>query len=464
MRMTVFVLLAVLLGMASAQQTWVRNYGGPGYDAASCAEPTPDGGYIVVGGTNDTLGSNPDIWLAKLDAYGDTLWTRTYSGAGVDAGEAVLPTPDGGYIIAGWTTSYGNSEQVYLIKTDAIGTAVWSRTYGGTGHDQAWSIALTADSGYIVAGSTSSYGDSGQVYLIKTDANGDSLWSRAFGGARGDWAQEVRQTPDSGYIAIGTSTSFGDGNLQVYLIKTFPSGNPEWSKVYGGADPEYGYSVEPTRDGGYLCAGTTGSFGNSSQAYLIKTNAYGDTLWTRTYGLGDCEEARSVRQTPDSGCILAGYTASYGDSEQVYLVKTNAAGDTLWTRTHGGTGRDFANSVRVAPDGGYVIAGSSSSFGNRTQAYLIKTEQNGTVAVADRLPSVPRVRAGRSTIARGVLRWEVDGSQQTGDGGELLDASGRRVMLLHPGPNDVRALAPGVYFISTGGASRAGSARVVLLR
>ena len=154
-----------------------------------------------------------------------------------------------------------------------------------------------------------------------------------------------------------------------------------FERTYGGADYEWGYSVKQTRDGGYIVAGTTYSFGDGEQVYLIKTDSSGDTLWTRTYGGAGDDRGYSVQQTQDTGYIVAGRTTSFGNNDQVYLVKTNAYGDTLWTRTYGGPLGDFGYSVQQTQDGGYVVAGYTGSFGNGGQVYLIKTDVNGNVGV-----------------------------------------------------------------------------------
>jgi hypothetical protein len=462
------ILAAVLLLVpvtAFAQPSWERIYGGPGYEEARCARQTADGGYIVACGVNDTLVSNHDIWLIKTDAQGETLWTRLYGGPDADVVYSVRQTTDSGYILAGYTDSYGSGGQVYLIKTNASGDVTWSRLYGGADRDAASDVAQTVDGGYIVAGYTSSFGDSSQAYFIKTNASGDSVWARVLGGTGQDWANSVQQTADSGYIAAGGSLSFG--NLgQAYLIKLTPDGSPEWSKVYGGAGDDYAYSVQQTADGGYIFVGVTTSFGSDAQVYLVKTNASGDTLWTRNMGGADGDGGSYVQQCRDSTYIITGETYSYGNGGQVYLIKTNLSGDTLWTPTFGGGANERSSTVQQTTDGGYVIAGMSTSFGNRYQAYLIKTEADGMVGV-DETPHRPTgaAEANAATIIRGALvRAAV--RQNTEYRAELLDAAGRRVMELQAGANEVSGLAPGVYFIRGAQAQAQAQAirRVVITR
>ena len=175
----------------------------------------------------------------------------------------------------------------------------FQKTYGGTGNDYANSVQQTTDGGYIIAGYTASFGgDSSHVYLIKTDSLGDTLWTKTYGGDSSDIGNSVQQTTDGGYIVAGTTNSFGAGNVDVYLIKTNSIGDTMWTKTYGGTNIDVGSYVRQTLDGGYIIARYTGSFGAGGfDVYLIKTNSLGDTLWTRTYGGTFADFGSSVQQT-----------------------------------------------------------------------------------------------------------------------------------------------------------------------
>jgi len=364
-----------------SQQRWERTYGGASGDYGHSVQQTSDGGYIVAGLTRSFGAGNYDVYLIKTNASGDTLWTRTYGGKNWDQGNSVQQTTDGGYIIVGYTSSFRDtlSDDVYLIKTDASGDTLWTKTYGGNFGDEGWSIQQTSDGGYIIAGITSSFGVNTDVWLIKTNASGNTLWTRTYGGTSWDLGEDVKQTTDGGYIIAGWTRSFGNSD-QVYLVKTNASGDTIWTRTYGGTNQDWGNSVQQTLDGGYIVAGWTNSFGNTWQVYLIKTNALGDTLWTRTYGGAMEEYGYSVHQTTDRGYIVVGVTSSFGNNYQVYLIKTNASGDTLWTRTYGGAAYDEGRTVQQTSDGGYIIAGSTASFGPGSyDVYLIKTDANGNV-------------------------------------------------------------------------------------
>lgn len=368
---------------SEAQINFHQTYGASGGDFGNSARQTSDGGYIIVGSTLNFGAGFFDVYLIKTDANGDTLWTKTFGETNDDRGNSVQQTTDGGYIIAGTSSSFGTGGiDVYLIKTNANGDLLWSKTLGGTGDDYARFVQQTSDGGYIIDGYTYSFGTIfTDIYLIKTDANGNLLWSKTFGGTNSDYTISVQQTNDGGYILCGTAESYGAGGSDIYLIKTDTIGDLVWTKTYGGTVGEEGNSVQQTSDGGYIVAGYTYSFGaGNSDIYLIRTDANGDTLWSKTYGGTNADLGFSVRQTTDGGFIISGNTLSFGAGNgDIYLIKTDTIGDVLWTKAFGGTGGEAGYSyVRQTIDGGYIISGKTYSFGfGNGDFYLIKTDSSG---------------------------------------------------------------------------------------
>lgn len=372
--------------LAAAQITFERNYGGPYDDIGYSAQQTSDGGYIVAGYTNKEpfpFGDR-DVFLIRVDSLGDTIWTKTYGNSLEDGAYSVRQCKNGDYIVVGVTYSYsaGNYvSDVFLLKVAPDGDTIWTKTYGGTGWDNGHSVIESHTGGYIIVGETTSYGAcGGDVYLVRADSEGNELWRKIYGGSSAQVGEAIQQTDDGGYIITGWSLSDSPDSEGVLLIKTDSVGNMIWEKIYGGMHCA-AYSVQQTSDSGYIICGHKAEFGNGGwEVWLLKTNSLGDTVWTRSYG-GDSEDwGYSVQQTSDDGYIMAGYTWSYGaGSGDVYLIKTDMSGDAMWTKTYGGTNVDYAYSIQRTADGGYIIVGRSGSYGGDCDVYLIKTDSLGNV-------------------------------------------------------------------------------------
>ena len=358
---------------------WTRTYGGAANDQAYCVQQTSDGGYVVVGLSYSSAAGESDVYLIKTDLNGNVLWIGIYGGTGADCGYAVRQTSDGGYIIAGYTDSFGAGDyDVYLIKTDPNGDTSWTKTYGGPHDDCGYSIQETLDSGYVVVGYTDAESlglyYNRDVYLLKINGEGDTIWTRRIYADTEfyDEGYSVQQTSDGGYIITGTSGPLSTG---VYLVKTGANGDILWTQGFGEQYSACGCSVQETADSGYIVAGYMYTALNMTDVYLIKTNENGDAIWEKIHGGADFDVGYSIQQTADSGYVIAGYTWSFGAGKaDVYLIKIDADGDILWTMTCGGTDSEEGRSVRQTSDSGYIITGYTNSFGaGNYDVYLIKT-------------------------------------------------------------------------------------------
>ncbi|MDD2889898.1 MAG: T9SS type A sorting domain-containing protein [bacterium] len=366
-----------------AIMTFQKTFGGSNFDEGMSVQQTTDGGYIITGYTESFGAGSYDVYLVKTDSSGDTLWTKTFGGSGDDKGNSVQQTKDGGYIIAGSTSSFGEGDSdVYLIKTNSSGDTLWTKTFGGNNKDCGYSVQQTMDGGYIITGYTYSYGAGyADVYLVKTDSSGDTLWTRTFGSSGYDYGYSVRQTQDSGYIITGNG---------VALIKTNSLGDTLWTRVIVVDFGNCGNSVQQTIDGGYIIAGTVECMnGWYTAVCLIKTDSSGDTLWTRRFGtyIYHYKNGYSVQQTKDGGYIIAGETQFENQDIMSplneYIIKTDSLGDTLWTNTF--DKNSSGHSVQQTKDGGYVIAGWAylDSVSAR-DVYLVKTDSSGSVGIEEK--------------------------------------------------------------------------------
>ena len=365
--------------IAQPDTLWTRAYGGTSDDHGASVQQTNDGGFIITGRTDSYGAGSSDVWLIKTDTNGDTVWSKTFGGSGEDFGNDVQLTNDGGYIVTASTFSFGSGgSEAWLLRTDSNGDTLWTKTIGGSGGDWIVSVQQTSDGGYITTGGTRNFGANGaDLWIIRTDSNGNILWTKLFGGTGYDSGISIRPTIDNGYILTGETNSFGSGDFDIWLLKIDAIGDTLWTRTLGGSNWEYSKSLQQMDDGGYIIAGWTQSFGAGlTDAWLIRTDANGDTIWTHTYGSSNWDKGYSIQQTEDGGFVVAGVTWSFGaGSADVWLIRTDNQGDTIWTSTYGGTNSDGSVSVVYTSDGGLVLIGWTESFGaGGSDVWLIRLE------------------------------------------------------------------------------------------
>ena len=410
----VLLLLIVLVGTAQAwskvlapEEEWNRTFGGSGVDEGHSVAQTSDDGYIITGYTG-----NSDAWLIKTDSNGNEEWNKRIGGSYWDYGHSVAQTSDGGYIITGFTMSYGHGAtrgDLWLIKTDSNGNEEWNKRFGGTdGRDCGHSVAQTSDGGYIITGYTESYGAGwADVWLIKTDSKGNEEWNKTFGRLGGDSGHSVAPTSDGGYIITGYTGSYGAGGTDAWLIKTDANGNEQWNRTFGREGDEMALSIQQTSDGGYILTGLTNSYGAGEQdVLLIKTDANGKEQWDKTFGGAKVDQGYSVAQTSDGGYIIAGMTLSYGvgDNGGLLLIKTDSKGNEIWNKIFDGIWLDSSGGPSVAQtsDGGYITVGSGGSYEHR-DVYLIKLEPDTATPPPEEktTPNVPTEKETTPEIPTG---------------------------------------------------------------
>lgn len=265
----------------------------------------------------------------------------------------------------------------------------WNKTFGGSREDEVYSIQPGSDNGYVMVGRTEyvSVLLNDDVWIISIDASGNMLWDNSIGGNGNDWAFSSYLTSDGGHAIAGVTTSYGAGGGDAWLIKIDKDGHEQWNKTFGETKWDEVNSVQQTSDGGYILTGITGADTNppyqyliGGDAWLIKTDAIGNRQWSKKFGGRDTDWTVSVQQTTDDGYILAGATESYGTGgEDVWLIKTDEKGNEKWSRTFGGKSDDFGLSVQQTLDGGYLIVGTTESYGaGGGDVWLIKLSSEVT--------------------------------------------------------------------------------------
>jgi predicted secreted protein len=420
---------------ANGNMQWHRTFGGTDFDWCFSLVSTSDGGYAIAGITRSFGFEEDTFWLIKTDAHGNAEWKKTCGGNGVTGGDltrtcSLVTTSDGGYALVSKKASAGSGWDFFLVKTDASGNVEWNRTYGGTETEWSKSMVAASDGGYAIAGFTKSFGAGGHDWwVVKTNSAGDMEWNHTYGWKGYDAAESLVAASDGGYAICGRLED------DLWLVKTDMNGNMEWNQTYSGTKIDVAYSVVATSDGGYAIAGVTSYYGaEQGQCLALKTNDSGNTweffpasisgngtghklietsggdyavagytgafsgnadflLWWfeppadfsmidwKTYGGPEVDVAYSLVEASDGGYAIVGFTESFGaGGADFWLVKTDVNRNMEWNQTYGGTGDERAYSVVKTADGGYAIAGETSSFGSGgTDFWLIKTDDTGNI-------------------------------------------------------------------------------------
>ena len=377
----------VNIALAQTSTSFIRTFKAAGMNGGLSLAETSDGGFVGTGQHETSGAGSCDIYVYKVDDCGNPEWFKTYGGASEDGGKSIQQTSDGGYIVAALAHIGAGSYDITLLKIDAIGNVQWTKVFGGGGSDMGLHVQQTLDGGYIVSGFFTGLGFGAEdAALIKTDANGNLLWMKIYGGAGADWGDFVEQTSDGGYLLVGYTTSFGAGGYDIYVLKLDASGNIIWSKTYGGSggdgSSQWGISGKVTADGGFMFCANTDSYGaGGNDVLLIKTDSLGSLQWSKTYGGTGDDQPRFAEQTPDGGFIIIGLTTSFGAGNlDAYLIKTDNNGNLQWSKAYGDTGSDRGSMVKQSPDGGYALSVVTSSFGAvYFDALFMKTDSLGVV-------------------------------------------------------------------------------------
>ncbi len=315
-------------------------------------------------------------------------WNQTYNLSSFDIIHSGVETIDGGLAFLGYTDHPINKEDIWLFKTDPNGNILWSRTFGGTAEDFGRALIQTNDGALLLAGYTYDAG-SADAFLIKTNSEGKKEWQQTYGETQSISCEDVVtciiQTTDGGFALAGFSRSYGEGDPDAWLLKTNANGELQWSQTYGGPLWDQVESIVQAKDGGYILAGTLniGELPSPSEFWVAKTDSAGIITWNFTIGTRRDDYAYSVIQAIDGGYAVAGATildADVSRNHEFWLVKIDSQGAIEWNQTYGGEETDKAYSVVQTADGGYALLGKTDSFGAGSFDYwLVKTDANGNI-------------------------------------------------------------------------------------
>ena len=414
--------LLVFTSFLSLNAQWARTYGGNSYDSANSFQQTSDGGYIIAGNTSSfNTGYNDDIWILKLSSDGEIEWQKTYGGNGREEAYFIQQTGDGGYIVAGYTYPSGAAERdIWILKLSSDGEIEWQKTYGGSGSDSASSIQQTQDGGYVVVGEIESLEEGQRIrdtWFSKLSSDGDIEWQKTYVRDESYSVSFIQQTGDGGYIAAGTTGSYGAGAIDIWFLKLSSDGEIEWQKTYGGNKSDSVSSIQQTGDGGYIVVGDTSSFSDEgSDPWILKLSSGGEIEWQKTYGGDKSYSVSSIQQTSEGGYVVAGSAFSGsewgGPSErEIQVLTLSSTGDIEWQRAYEGSDLYSTSSIQQTIDGGYIVAGSTESsedgLCNDYNSLILKLSSDGDIE-------------WQKTYGGNYSRDAADFIQQTVDGGYIV--------------------------------------------
>lgn len=409
MRLAAIPFCVVLHMVAHGQVTWRRTYGGTGVSEARCVRQTADGGYIIAGSTGSFGNGSSDIYVLHVDALGVPDWSRVYGGLGVDYGVACRELPDG-YIIAGTTALGSNgSYDMLLIRTDMQGEPIWERNYGTSAWDLCNSLDVRPD-GYVIGGVSFGGGmTNGAAFVVRTDLNGDTLWTKKFGGLGRMECNGLTHTADYGIVMVG-SMGMGQAAEDGFLSKLDSDGNQLWVTPIVGDSMDILRSVVEKTNGDLVACGITSSHANVTQIYLACVNSAGQFQWSQYIGNTADAGGAEIRQRRDGGLVFTGFnTLNLGEKDMI-LTTTDASGYFQFGNNYGDGRPAEGFSIDTTSDGGYVVAGWAEGYGPGQRAmYVVKTDSAGqtqdlnVVPYNDPLPVEEMTRRVNTNISPSLL-------------------------------------------------------------
>lgn len=449
------LLLAGVMEAQAPDTLWTATFGGSLEERCYDCVRTSDGGFAMVGYTRSAGTGEDDVWLVRTDSSGNMLWQETYGGASNDRGYSLSETSDGGFILGGWTFSFGpGMADMWLLKTDGNGELEWDREFGTpNGFERCYSVIQTSDGSYLMAGETDFDGTTySDIWLLKTDADGTLLWDSTYGGGRDDFGLDVIEM-ESGHYAVAGWTFYLDGTCDLRLFTTDQDGALVDESLIGGAGIDQCRALAQLPGGDLMVVGETNSTASGSfDAWLVRTDEQCGLVWENTYG-GDGQDdfANDLCVLSNGTVALSGRTrVSGGISDDLWLLLTDASGSLLWQTAFGGSGADAGEALVETDDGGVAAAGYTNSFGaGASDFWLLRTEGFQSVGQQHAYPGSLQVLSAAPNPFTSSCRITLSCAEAVE--AAVLSMDGRLVRELPCAP-----VAPGTYEINWDGKTSGG--------
>lgn len=456
-KIVISIMGMVVLTSTIIAYSWFQHYGGIAAEEPYNVIETTDHHYVFVGYTNSYGAGGNDIYLVKTDSLGDTVWTRTYGSLNNDCAYDIIEDSYGDILVTGTKYfSYAVSKLILLKINSLNGDTIWSRIIEKGNYCQGYQIIQSSDTTYLVGAGTDYY-DDGEFFVISVDTGGDTLWSNHYGGADGEDIHAICLTEDGNYVLTGITMSYGSGLWDYYTVKINDTGDTLWTAVIGGSSFDNPIEITGTDDGGCAVAGYTYSFGTGEeQIYIVKYDSLGDTLWTKLWGESTQNSSgKAIHQTFDGGLIIGAFSepvSEYKVSTFLWLIKTDQFGSIEWDRKIFTLEMDMTNLIQVH-DSSFLICGCYMDPGpNGRQAYLWKTNQDGT-GIDEDISSPVTIPVQINCISWGQINLSFHLDHPTNLDLRIFDQAGRNILqpfsgIYAPGDHQVEFSLPhgGEYF------------------
>ena len=368
-----------LAGMCSCASSpamlWDVTAGGDEMDRAYDLVATAGGGYVLAGQVHSAGAGHGDAWLLKYDENGALVWEQTYGGAESDSAGGAVALPDGGFAFAGGNSSYSAGlSDLWLVRTDAEGDMLWDKTFGTLQVETARALAHVPGTGFLIAAITHPDEESmQQLWLVKTDELGEMIWENIAGSGDGDEAFDILPLIDGGFVIAGRKMTALNG-WDLLAARYDAAGEQLWAVTAGGEMEDDGRAIVALPDGFAVYGSTESKDPGMWDALLVRLDSDGNLLWDVTFGGYNGDIGRGLMALPDGGLLLAGQTYTYGNGD-AWLIRTDGEGNKVWEVSFGGPGKDVFYKILATPDGNFVAGGFSASYGNGSDdAYLVKID------------------------------------------------------------------------------------------
>ncbi|NMB82969.1 MAG: T9SS type A sorting domain-containing protein [Ignavibacteria bacterium] len=372
-------------GTWGTKPTFERVFGGIDNDGMGSVQQTPDGGYLLGGNIQLPDREYSDYYIVKTNNLGEIIWTHSYGVEDISEGIVQLEqNSDGSFILFGTRQTIKNStNDLYFAKLNSDRTVAWQKQFGGNEEENAGSFVKTPDGGFLLVGTSRSFATSTQIYLIKTDKDGNKVWEKNYGGTGGDAGKKIIPTQDGNYLIVATTSSKGAGNFDVYLVKINGNGDIIWEKTHGGADWDEATDIAELSDGSFIVSGysLTYSVAGGHDWLLLKVNSSGDFVWRKVFGAQYQDYASRVAIASD-GFVVTGTTMVQilpQSKNDLLVIKTDFNGNELWRLQLGGEESEGPGALIINSDGNAVIAGSTSSYSSKSDSYFLNINSSGKI-------------------------------------------------------------------------------------